>query len=132
MQVRAKLGYHVNGRKRGQTFFSDYIGASINLMDKEGGGVPKRPQRERGLLMPGGRGSQKYKKPDQRGALGCFNLCSDVPKVKNFICSPTDPLIWFTRFPKWPKNWKSMHICEPKQKIGGGAYEILDFWHITT
>ena len=53
MQVRAKLGYHVNGSKRGQTFFSDYIGASINLMDKEGGGggIPKSPQRERGLLF---------------------------------------------------------------------------------
>ena len=32
--------------------------------------------------------------------LGCFILCSDVPKVKNFICSHPDPLIWFTRFPK--------------------------------
>ena len=65
MQVRAKLGYHVNGRKRGQTFFSDYIGASINLMDKEGGGVPKSPQRERGLLVGGE--AKNNKKPDQRG-----------------------------------------------------------------
>ena len=34
------------------------------------------------------------------GGLGCASLCSDVPKVKFFICSPSDPLIWFTRFPK--------------------------------
>ena len=34
------------------------------------------------------------------GTLGCFNLLSDVPKVKNSICSPRDPLIWFTWFPK--------------------------------
>ena len=32
--------------------------------------------------------------------LGCSNLFSDVPKVEIFICSPSDPLIWFTRFPK--------------------------------
>ena len=43
--------------------------------------------------------------------VGCFNLFSDVmSKVKNFICFPYDPLIWFTWFPKWPKNWKSKHV----------------------
>ena len=74
MQVRAKLGYHVNGRKRGQTFFSDYIGASINLMDKEGGGVTKSPQRERGLLVAGGRGSQKYKNRRAQAPCACRSL----------------------------------------------------------
>ena len=42
--------------------------------------------------------------------VGRSEVTTYVPKVKKFICSTLYLLIWFIRFPKWPKKWKSMHV----------------------
>ena len=73
------------------------------------------------VLLFGGRGT--ISNTPLTGCIGCFNLCSDVQKVKNFIiiCSPRS----FDHFDNFGNLVNQI-------KGSGGAYEFFDFWHITT